>query len=91
MGVLWIAGSWGLGVATEKTRCLLVAAMLHLLFNFSRALPARMLWPFLAMCGLTWFFLLRNWPPPGAPAASHTGPPTEVEPPLSPSGQPPNQ
>lgn len=67
MTILWIAGSWGIGVAVERTRSLSVAGMLHLVFNLSRALPAGKSILVLSVCGLTWWALLRRWPQPVEP------------------------
>jgi membrane protease YdiL (CAAX protease family) len=64
MTLLWVAGSWGIGVAVERTRSLAVAAGLHLVFNLARAWPLASGLPALAASGVAWWVLLRQWPPP---------------------------
>ena len=64
MTALWVGGSWGIGVAVERTRSLSVAAMLHLVFNLVRALPVTKSAPLLGMCGVAWWLVLRDWPLP---------------------------
>jgi membrane protease YdiL (CAAX protease family) len=66
MTLVWIAGSFGLGVAAEKTRSISVTAMLHLIFNLSNALEPAKLIPVLVICITTWVLLLRGWPAPPA-------------------------
>lgn len=63
---LWILASWGLDRATTLTRSLLVAAMLHLLFNFATALPMKMALLVLLPSALMWILLIRTWKPDSA-------------------------
>ncbi len=83
MGALWIGGSWGIGKVAERTRSLSTAAMLHLIFNLSTALPAAKLLPVLAASGLSWILLLKNWPRPqnetGDRPDSHPDDPPTIE------------
>ncbi|MEP7120167.1 MAG: CPBP family intramembrane glutamic endopeptidase [Byssovorax sp.] len=62
MALLWILGSWGMGRAVDRSRSVLVAAMLHLAFNFTRAAPPEILLPFLGGSAVLWILLLRRWP-----------------------------
>jgi membrane protease YdiL (CAAX protease family) len=66
MSTLWVLGSWGLGRATDATRAVAVAAMLHLIFNFGRHLPGTYVWWALGISAIAWFVLLRSWPAGGA-------------------------
>ncbi len=64
MLVLWILGSWGIGTALEHTRSLLVCAVLHLVFNFSTAMPLPAAAAVLGGSAVVWILLLRTWPAP---------------------------
>lgn len=61
MLVVWIGGSWGLGVAADRSHAVLVAGTLHIAFNLGRALPAERTWPLLGISAAVWFWLLRTW------------------------------
>jgi membrane protease YdiL (CAAX protease family) len=69
----WIAGSWGVGVATDRSRSLLVAAMLHLVFNLSRALSVRDAALVLVPSMAAWVVPLRGWGPGTPLLASASG------------------
>ena len=64
MAVLWILGSWSMGRAVDRSRSVIVAAMLHLVFNFTRAAPTEIMLPFLGGSAMLWVLLLRRWPQP---------------------------
>ena len=59
---LWILGSWGIGKAVDQTGSLLVAALLHLIFNFLRHLPSSTALPVLTVSAVAWTILLHSWP-----------------------------
>ncbi len=63
MSVVWILGSWGIGLSVDKTRSLTVAAMLHLLFNFSQALPHTMAVWVIGISVIVWVLLIATWKP----------------------------
>ena len=64
---VWILGSWGIGSSVEHTGSLMVAALLHLVFNFFRHLPPSTALPVLGFALLGWVFLIRIWPPRAIP------------------------
>jgi len=68
MSVVWVLGSWGLGEATDRTRSVLVAAMLHVAFNVPRSLPREIALPFLAGSAVIWAVLFAKWPKADATA-----------------------
>ncbi len=61
MIVLWVAGSWGIGQAVEQTRSVLVAAALHLGFNYITLLPTDKWLPLLGISVVVWIVVLRGW------------------------------
>lgn len=71
MLVLWILGSWGIGNAMESTRSLLVCAVLHLIFNFSTAMPLPVAALVIGGSAIVWIYLLRTWP--RDPALANSG------------------
>lgn len=64
MFVLWIVGSWGIGRAVERSRSLIVAAMIHLVFNFGEHLTPKRAVFVLGISAVAWVYLLRTWPRP---------------------------
>jgi hypothetical protein len=62
MAVIWIGGSWGMGRATDATRSLTVAALLHVTFNLFRSVPPATAATVLAPCVIAWILLIRSWP-----------------------------
>lgn len=62
--VLWILASWGIGRAVERTRSLVVAAMLHLAFTFGENLTLKRALLTLGLSAVAWLALLRAWPKP---------------------------
>jgi uncharacterized protein len=74
MLALWILGSWGIGKALESTGSLLVCAVLHLVFNFSTAMPPPVAAAVLGGSAAVWIVLLRAWPPLEAPAVPAEAP-----------------
>ena len=71
MVVLWVLGSWGIGKAVDKSHSLVVAAILHLIFNFIQVLPGATAWYVLGPSAVAWVVLLRRW-------KSETAPETEI-------------
>ena len=70
MAAIWVLGSWGIGLAVDKSRSILVAAMLHLTFNLSRALPGSKVFLVLGPSIAAWVVLLNRWksgPPDAGP------------------------
>lgn len=66
---LWIAGSWAIGRAVERSRSLVVAAMIHLVFTFGEHLTRKRALFVLVISAAVWALLLRVWPKPDtAPA-----------------------
>jgi membrane protease YdiL (CAAX protease family) len=61
MLALWIAGSWGLGLAVDRSHAVLVPGALHVAFNLSEALPPGTWVPVLGISGVVWALLLRTW------------------------------
>ena len=85
LAALWVAGSWGIGVAVDRTGSVLVAASLHLGFNYATALPRETWFPLLAASALVWYALLRTWPArPLTPSAASSALPPPAPPPLGP-------
>ncbi len=70
MYCIWILGSWGIGQAVDNSRSLLVATMLHLIFNLFRALPREKALPVLAISIVAWVVLLRSWKSPDVEGVS---------------------
>lgn len=64
MFVLWVGGSWGIGRAVERSRSLVVAAMIHLVFNFGQNLTPKRALFVLGLSAIAWLVLLRRWPTP---------------------------
>ena len=62
LAAVWVAGSWGIGSATDRTGSVLVAASLHLGYNYTTAVPLETWLPVLAATTLVWYALLRTWP-----------------------------
>ena len=62
MFVLWIAGSWGIGRAVERSRSLVIAATIHLVFNFGQHLTPKRTAFVLGVSAIAWVYLLRTWP-----------------------------
>ena len=63
LSVFFVLGAWGIGTAADTTGSLTVAALVHLSYNFWRALPPSRALPFLAICAVCWFVLLKSWRP----------------------------
>jgi hypothetical protein len=57
----WIAASWLMGKAADLTRSLVVAAMLHLVFNFVLGFPPKVWITVLAVSIPCWVYLLFRW------------------------------
>jgi membrane protease YdiL (CAAX protease family) len=69
MLVVWIAGSWALGMAVDRTGAVLVPAAMHIALDLGRALPSPVWVPVLGSSVLLWALMLRTWPTrPTAPA-----------------------
>jgi membrane protease YdiL (CAAX protease family) len=64
MFVVWIGGSWGIGRAVDRSRSLVVAAMLHLVIVFGENLTTKRGLFVLVLSGAAWLYLLWTWPPP---------------------------
>ena len=71
---VWIAASWGIGRAVERSRSLLVAAMIHVVFAFGEHLTRKRALFALGVSALAWFLLLRGWPRHHAAAKEVSGP-----------------
>ena len=64
MLVVWIAGSWALGMAVDRTRAVLVPAAMHVALYLGTALPSEVWVPALTGSVLVWAIMLRTWPTP---------------------------
>lgn len=62
MGMVWIAGSWALGTAVDRTRAVLVPAAMHVALDLGRTLPSESWFPALAASVVLWAIMLRSWP-----------------------------
>jgi len=62
MAVVWIAGSWALGMAVDRTRAVLVAAAMHVALDLGQTLPNDVWVPVLGSSVLIWALMLRTWP-----------------------------
>ena len=63
MILLWLGASWGLAEIVTRTRAVLPAAGLHLVFNTLALFPSNVSLPAIAGCAVVWFVLARTWPP----------------------------
>ena len=68
MLVVWIAGSWALGIAVDRTGAVLVPAAMHVALDLGRTLPNEVWIPALGSSVLLWALMLRTWP--GRPSMS---------------------
>lgn len=62
MILLWLGASWGLAEIVTRTRAVLPAAGLHLVFNTLALFPSNVSLPAIAGCAAVWFVLERTWP-----------------------------
>jgi uncharacterized protein len=62
MLVVWIVGSWALGLAVDRTKAVVVPAAMHITLDLGRVLPSEVWVPVLASSVLLWALMLRTWP-----------------------------
>jgi len=62
MLVVWIVGSWALGMAVDRTGAVLVPAAMHVALDFGQTLPNEVWVPALGGSFLVWALMLRTWP-----------------------------